>query len=61
MKSYFVDKGIPIIINEVGVLTEEKKEIESIREYLYVLFSIASEYDQSCAVYGILQINYLEI
>ena len=45
MKSYFVDKGIPIIINEVGVLTEEKKEIESIREYLYMIFSISSEYD----------------
>ena len=45
MKSYFVDKGIPIIINEVGVLTEEKKEIESIREYLYMIFSISSEYE----------------
>jgi len=45
MKSYYIDKGIPIIINEVGVLTEEKKEIESIREYLYMIFSISSEYD----------------
>ena len=38
IKSSFVDKGIPVIINEVGVLTEEKKEIESIREYLYTIF-----------------------
>jgi len=45
MKSSFVDKGIPVIINEVGVLTEEKKEIESIREYLYMLFSLSSDYD----------------
>ena len=45
IKSSFVDKGIPVIINEVGVLTEEKKEIESIREYLYILFSISSDYD----------------
>jgi hypothetical protein len=45
MKNYFVDKGIPIIINEVGVLTEEKKEIESIREYLYMIFSISSDYE----------------
>ena len=45
IKSSFIDKGIPVIINEVGVLTEEKKEIESIREYLYVLFSISSDYD----------------
>jgi len=41
----FIDNGIPIIINEVGVLTEEKKELESIREYLYMIFSIASDYD----------------
>ena len=40
MKTYFVDKGIPVIINKVGVLTEEKKEIESIREYLYMLFTL---------------------
>ena len=45
MKSYFVDKGIPVILNEVGVLTEERKEIESIREYLYILFSLSSDYD----------------
>ena len=45
IKSYFLDKGIPIIINKVGVLTEEKKEIESIREYLYMIFSISSEYE----------------
>ena len=45
MKSCFVDKGIPVIINEVGVLTEEKKEIVSIREYLYMVFSFSSDYD----------------
>ena len=45
IKSTFVDKGIPVIINEIGILTEEKKEIESIREYLYILFSISSDYD----------------
>jgi len=45
MKRLFVDKGIPVIISEVGVLTEEKKELESIREYLYMLFSLSSDYD----------------
>ena len=45
VKSCFVDKGIPVINIEVGVLTEEKKEIESIREYLYMLFSLSSDYD----------------
>ena len=43
MKSYFVDKGIGVIIVEVGVYTEENKEIESIREYLYSVFVSARE------------------
>ena len=45
MKNIFINKGIPIIIGEIGVNTEERKEIESIREYLYVLFSISSDAD----------------
>jgi hypothetical protein len=45
MKNNFVSKGIPIIISEVGVLTEERKKLESIREYLYTIFSISSDYD----------------
>ena len=45
MNNTFVSKGIPIIINEVGVLTEQKKKIESIREYLYTIFSISSDFD----------------
>jgi len=45
MKNAFVNKGIPVIISEVGVLTEERKKIESIREYLYMVFSISSDYD----------------
>ena len=45
IKNSFVDKGIPVILNKVGVLTEEKKEIKSIREYLYVLFSLSLDYD----------------
>ena len=45
MKNTFVNKGIPVIINEVGVYTEQKKKIESIREYLYLMFSIASDFN----------------
>jgi len=45
IKKSFVDKGIPVILNKVGVLTEEKKEIKSIREYLYVLFTLSLDYD----------------
>jgi len=45
MRFNFVKKGIPIIISEVGVRTEEKKKLESIREYLYTIFSLSSDYD----------------
>ena len=45
IKRSFLDKGIPVIINEVGVLTEQRKKLESIREYLYVLFSLSLDYD----------------
>ena len=45
MKNTFIRKGIPIIISEVGVLTEEQKKLESIREFLYTVFSISSDYD----------------
>ena len=45
MKNNFVNKGIPVIISEIGVLAEERKNIESIREYLYMIFSISSDYD----------------
>jgi hypothetical protein len=45
MRKTFVDKGIPVILDEIGVLTEQKKEIESIREYLYAVFSMADNYN----------------
>ena len=45
MKNSFLNKGIPIIINEIGVFTEDKKKIESIREYLYMIFSISSDFN----------------
>ena len=69
MKNTFVNKGIPVIITEVGVVTEEKKNLESIREYLYTIFSISSDYDgimcclwdTSNKEYGTLQIKNMEI
>jgi len=45
LKRYYADKGIPVIITEVGVLTEELKEIDSIKNYLNALFSLSSEYN----------------
>ena len=45
LKKSFVDKGIPVILAEVGVITEQKKEIESIREFLYAEFIMSTSYN----------------
>mgnify|MGYP002624260009 FL=1 len=45
MKKAFVDKGIPVILGEVGVLTEEQKEKASIREFLLAEYSFTAGYD----------------
>jgi hypothetical protein len=45
IKDFYIKKGIPVIFSEVGVVTEKKKEIESIREYLYAVFSFSSAYN----------------
>lgn len=45
MKKAFVDKGIPVILGEVGVLTEQKKEKASIREFLYAEYTMTAAYD----------------
>jgi len=44
LKEVFIDKGIPVVITEIGVLTEQAKEIESIREYLFFAFSMSASY-----------------
>jgi len=44
IKKFYLDKGIPVVINEIGVLTEQKKEKKSIREYLYSQYSMISDY-----------------
>ena len=41
LKKLFIDKGIPVIIGEVGILTSYKNNINSIRQFLYSLFSIS--------------------
>ena len=45
MRQVFLDKEIPIIIVEVGVLTEQKKKSESIINYIYFEFSLSSSYN----------------
>ena len=45
LKNFYLDKNIPVVIGEVGVVTEENKELSSIRKYLYSVFSLAIEYE----------------
>ena len=45
LKKFYVDRNIPIIIGEVGVVTEYNRELSSIREYLYAVLSLSSDYD----------------
>ena len=44
LKFVFIDKGIPVIINEAAIL-HKYNNISSFREFIYVLFSLSSEYD----------------
>ena len=44
LKETYINKGIPIVITEIGVLTEQEKEIESIRDYLFFAFSMSVSY-----------------
>ena len=45
MRIKYTSKGIPIILGEVGVLTEEKKEPSSIREFLQTEYALSADYD----------------
>ena len=45
LKETYINKGIPIVITEIGVLTEQEKEIESIREYLFFFFLMSASYN----------------
>jgi len=49
-KEMFVDNGYPVIISETGVLTEDKKDINSMREFLFSVFSIAKSFDGMMAI-----------
>lgn len=45
MKKKFTSNGIPVILGEVGVLTEEEKDEDSIREFLTAEYSFSAEYE----------------
>jgi endoglucanase len=42
-KSIFINKGIPIIFSEVGILSNYNNNVGSNREFLYTLFSLTKE------------------
>ena len=44
LKKYFIDKGYPVILNEIGVNTELNKTLDSVRLYLHTVFSLAVDY-----------------
>ena len=39
LKSVFIDRGIPAIFGEMGILSKYNNNISSYREYLYTLSS----------------------
>jgi endoglucanase len=44
LKEKFIDKGIPVILGEVGILNDYIKKNNSIEQFLYTLFSMSNEY-----------------
>ena len=43
LKSIFINKGIPVILGEVGILSKYNNNVSSNREFLYTLFSLTKE------------------
>ena len=43
IKKYFIDKGYPVILNEIGVPVNQLKDNKSIREYLYSIFALSNQ------------------
>ena len=43
LKSIFIDKGIPVIFGEVGILSKYNNNISSKRQFLYTLLSLTKE------------------
>ena len=45
MKATYTSQGIPVILGEMGVLTEEQKEKTSIREFIRTEYAFSAAYD----------------
>ena len=44
IKDYYLNKGIPIIFPDIGVMAEMNKQLILIRENLYSIFSVLIDY-----------------
>ena len=44
LKKQFIDKGVPVIFGEVGILNDYIKKNNSIEQFLYTVFSMSIEY-----------------
>ena len=45
LEKTYIQNGIPVILSEVAVDTEHNKDIKSIREYIYSIFSLSLDYN----------------
>ena len=45
LKQIFIDKGLPVILGEVGILSKYNNNVNSKREFLYTLFSLTKEFN----------------
>ena len=45
LKQNYIDEGIPVINSQVGIATEKDFDINSMKEFLYTIFSVSAEYD----------------
>ena len=45
LKQIYIDEGIPIINSQVGIVTEKDFDFNSMKEFLYTIFSVSAEYD----------------
>ena len=41
-KNNYINKGIPVIISQAGIITEKENNVNSFKEFLYVIFSISA-------------------
>ena len=44
LKQNYIEAGIPIINSQVGIVIEKDFDINSMKEFLYTIFSISAEY-----------------